>query len=258
MACINFPSPVFGPIHSRRLGTSLGINLLPEGGKVCSFDCLYCECGFNKDNRDNTKLPSREKVREVLEKKLIKLKEEGITPNVFTFAGNGEPTSHPQFEEIIEDTRILRDKYFLNAKISVLSNSTFIHKPSVFRALQRVDNNILKLDTVNPDFIKCVDRPNAGFDLKRILEDLKKFNGNLIIQTMFLKVKKDGKVIDNTTDEFVTPWLEEVKKINPREVMIYTIARETPDKDLEKISKGKMDEIGEKVEKAGLKCNVSY
>lgn len=137
MACINFPSPVFGPIHSRRLGISLGLNLLPEGGKVCSFDCIYCECGFNKDNRQNTKLPTREKVKKVLEQKLKKMTEEGISPDVFTFAGNGEPTSHPDFEEIVDDVIQLRNKYFPKAKISVLSNSTFLAKPNVFRALKK-------------------------------------------------------------------------------------------------------------------------
>lgn len=258
MACINFPSPVFGPIHSRRLGTSLGLNLLPEGGKVCSFDCIYCECGFNKDNRQNTKLPSRERVREVLERKLIKLTEEGIVPDVFTFAGNGEPTSHPQFEEIVGDVMELRDKYFPKAKISVLSNSTFIGKASVFRALKRVDNNILKLDTVNEDFIKMVDRPNSSYDLQKTIDNLKKFNGDLIIQTIFLKGTFQGKEFDNTKDEYLTPWLETLKQIGPKEVMIYTIARETPAPGLEKIPKEKMDEIGERLKREGFRVSVSY
>ncbi|GAB1825090.1 radical SAM protein [Turicimonas sp. TL08] len=258
MACINFPSPVFGPIHSRRLGTSLGLNLLPEGGKLCSFDCIYCECGFNKDNRENTKLPSREKVKSVLEKKLIQLTEEGVTPDVFTFAGNGEPTSHPDFEEIVGDVIELRDKYFPKAKISVLSNSTFIAKPHVFRALKRVDNNILKLDTVNEEFIKMVDRPNSSYDLKKTIENLKRFNGELIIQTIFLKGRTQGKEIDNTTEEFIVPWISALKEIQPKEVMIYTLARETPAPDLEKIPKEKMDEIGQRLKNEGFRVSVSY
>ena len=258
MACINFPSPVFGPIHSRRLGTSLGLNLLPEGGKLCSFDCIYCECGFNKDNRENTKLPSREKVRTVLEKKLIQLTQEGVAPDVFTFAGNGEPTSHPDFEEIVGDVIELRDKYFPKAKISVLSNSTFIAKPHVFRALKRVDNNILKLDTVNEEFIKMVDRPNSSYDLKKTIENLKKFNGDLIIQTIFLKGRTQGKEIDNTTEEFIDPWISTLKEIQPKEVMIYTLARETPAPNLEKISKEKMDKIGQRLKNEGFRVSISY
>ncbi len=258
MACINFPSPVFGPIHSRRLGISLGLNLLPEGGKVCSFDCIYCECGFNKDNRQNTKLPTREKVKKVLEQKLKKMTEEGISPDVFTFAGNGEPTSHPDFEEIVDDVIQLRNKYFPKAKISVLSNSTFLAKPNVFRALKKVDNNILKLDTVSEEFIKMVDRPNSAYDLKKTIENLKKFKGDLIIQTIFLKGKTQGQLIDNTAEEFLGPWIQALKEIKPKEVMIYTLARETPAPDLEKITKEKMDEIGERLRNEGFRVSVSY
>ncbi|MEG2573289.1 MAG: radical SAM protein, partial [Bacteroides sp.] len=149
MSTVIFPSPIFGPIHSRRLGVSLGINLLPEDGKVCSFDCVYCECGFNADRRAKKPLPTRQEVREALEARLQAMQAEGSAPDVFTFAGNGEPTAHPQFPEIIDDTLALRNKYFPTAKVSVLSNSTFIHRPKVFEALNKVDNNILKLDTVD-------------------------------------------------------------------------------------------------------------
>ena len=146
-----YPSPIFGPVHSRRLGVSLGINLLPEDGKVCSFDCIYCECGFNADHRPKKALPTREEVRNALEARLQDMQQNGPQPDVLTFAGNGEPTAHPHFPEIIEDTLMLRDKYFPNAKVSVLSNSTFIHRPAVFDALKKIDNNILKLDTVDED-----------------------------------------------------------------------------------------------------------
>ena len=156
-----YPSPIFGPVHSRRLGVSLGINLLPADGKVCTFDCIYCECGFNKDHRPSKALPTREEVREALETRLLDMRQNGPTPDVLTFAGNGEPTSHPHFPEIIEDTLALRDKYFPNAKVSVLTNSTFIHRPAVFNALNKIDNNILKLDTVNEEYIHLLDRPNA-------------------------------------------------------------------------------------------------
>ena len=167
MSTIIYPSPIFGPIHSRRLGVSLGINLLPADVKFCSFDCIYCECGYNKDHRPKKKLPTREEVKTALEARLIDMKANGPFPDVLTFAGNGEPTAHPHFAEIIDDTIELRDKYFPQAKVSVLSNSTFIHKPEVFNALMKVDNNILKLDTVNIDYINTVDKPVGNYDLNR-------------------------------------------------------------------------------------------
>ena len=167
---IIFPSPIFGPIHSRRLGVSLGINLLPDDGKVCSFDCIYCECGFNAEHRTKKLLPTREEVRTALEEKLKDMQANGPAPDVLTFAGNGEPTAHPHFPEIIEDTLALRDKYFPKAKVSVLSNSTFIDRPAVFEALNKIDNNILKLDTVDEEYIHLLDRPNGKYSVKKIIE----------------------------------------------------------------------------------------
>lgn len=259
MATVIYPSPIFGPIHSRRLGISLGINLLPSDGKFCTFDCIYCECGYNKDHRPTRKLPTREEVREALESRLKKMQEEGVIPNVLTFAGNGEPTAHPHFSEIIEDTLELRNKYFPDAKVSVLSNSTFIHKPEVFAALNKVDNNILKLDTVNEEYIRMVDRPTGHYDVKRIIEGMKAFKGNLIVQTMFMKgTTEDGRSVDNTTDDFVMEWIKVVKKIAPRQVMIYTIDRETPDQLLQKATHEELDRIVSLLQEAGLYATASY
>lgn len=259
MATVIYPSPIFGPIHSRRLGISLGINLLPSDGKFCTFDCIYCECGYNKDHRPTRKLPTREEVREALESRLKKMQEEGVIPNVLTFAGNGEPTAHPHFPEIIEDTLELRNKYFPNAKVSVLSNSTFIHKPEVFAALNKVDNNILKLDTVNEEYIRMVDRPTGHYDVKRIIGGMKAFKGNLIVQTMFMKgTTEDGRSVDNTTDDFVMEWIKVVKEIAPRQVMIYTIDRETPDQLLQKATHEELDRIVSLLQEAGLYATASY
>ena len=258
MSTVIYPSPIFGPIHSRRLGVSLGINLLPEDGKVCTFDCIYCECGFNGSHPAHHRYPTREQVKEALEARLQLMQKEGPTPDVLTFAGNGEPTCHPHFAEIMDDTLALRDKYFPKAKVSVLSNSTMILKPAVFNALNKVDNNILKLDTVNEDYIQLVDRPTGKYDLSKIIDGLKAFKGNLIIQTMFLKGLFEGKDVDNTTDDFVLPWLEVVKEIAPRQVMIYTIDRETPDPDLLKATHEELDRIGKLVENAGLSVSISY
>lgn len=258
MATIIYPSPIFGPVHSRRLGVSLGINLLPEDGKFCSFDCIYCECGFNKDHRPHQKLPTRQQVRDALEARLQDMQKNGPKPDVLTFAGNGEPTAHPDFAGIINDTLALRDAYFPQAKVSVLSNSTFIHKADVFDALNKVDNNILKLDTVNADYINEVDRPTGHYDLHQIVENMKLFKGNLIVQTMFMKGDYQGKSVDNTTDEYVAPWLETVKEIAPRQVMIYTIDRETPDQHLQKATHEDLDRIAELIKIAGIPVSVSY
>ena len=259
MSTVIYPSPIFGPIHSRRLGVSLGLNLLPADGKVCTFDCIYCECGYNKDRRPKQKMPTREEVRIALEKRLQDMKANGPTPDVLTFAGNGEPTAHPQFAGIIEDTLALRDTYFPNAKVSVLSNSTFIHKPDVFQALCKIDNNILKLDTIDPDYINLVDRPTGRYDVNRIIEDMKAFEGKLIVQTMFMKGKTDeGIDVDNTSDKFVLPWLEVVKQIAPKQVMIYTIDRETPDQSLRKATHEELDRIVAMIEKEGIKASASY
>ena len=254
MSTIIYPSPIFGPVQSRRLGISLGINLLPADGKVCSFDCIYCECGFNEDHRPQLPLPTREEVAAALERKLQQMHEDGQMPDVLTFAGNGEPTCHPHFAEIIDDTIRLRDQYCPQAKVSVLSNSTMIHRQAVHDALMRVDNNILKLDTVDIDFIRLVDHPNGTYDVNAIIERMKAFNGHLIIQTMFLK----GPGIDNTTDHYVAPWLEAVKAINPQQVMIYTIDRETPDQSLRKATHEELDAIRDRVIAAGISCTASY
>ncbi len=258
MATIIFPSPIFGPVRSRRLGVSLGINLLPGDGKVCTFDCIYCECGFNVTHRSRTPLPTREEVREALEAQLIAMQREGTAPDVLTFAGNGEPTIHPRFPQIIDDTIALRDKYFPNAKVSVLSNATLIGRSTVFEALKKVDNNILKLDTVNEDYIARVDRPNDAYKLQDIIECMKAFNGALVVQTMFMKGVVGGVSVDNTGDEYVLPWLEAVKAIAPREVMIYTIDRETPQQGLQKATREELDRIVAMLSEAGIKATASY
>lgn len=254
-----YPSPIFGPIHSRRLGISLGINLMPADGKLCTFDCIYCECGFNKDRRPKLARPTRSEVKAALEKTLLKMHTEGVHPDVLTFAGNGEPTCHPEFEGIIDDTIQLRDRYCPGAKVSVLSNSTMAHRPDVHRALMRVDNNILKLDTVDADYIRRVDRPTyPTYNIKYIIENLRSFKGHVIIQTMFMKGKMNGQDVDNTGEEYVGPWLDAVKYIAPMEVMIYTIDRETPDHDLLKASPAVLNQIRDRVIELGIPCTASY
>ena len=258
MATIIFPSPIFGPIKSRRLGISLGVNLLPADGKICTFDCIYCECGFNSERRPKRRIPQRHEVADALEMKLAEMKADGALPDVITFAGNGEPTVHPQFNEIIDDTIALRDRYCPDAKVSVLTNATMLSKPTVFEALLKVDNNILKLDTVDTAYIKRVDRPNGRYDVREIIGYMKKFRGKAVIQTKFLKGEVDGIDVNNTVEEYVAPWIEAVKEIAPREVMIYTIARETPQKGLIKATHEELDRIVKRLTEAGIKASASY
>ena len=265
MSTILFPSPIFGPVRSRRLGISLGINLMPADGKVCTFDCIYCECGFNADHRPKQKMPTREEVAAALEAKLKDMKANGPHPDVLTFAGNGEPTANPHFPEIIEDTIRLRNEYFPDAKISVLSNATLIHRRKIHDALMKVDNNIQKLDTIDPLYINKVDRPEGEwYQVDQVIEGLKRFHGHVIIQTMFLKGNlpptggTEGGSYDNTGEEYVVPWLEAVKAIAPQQVMIYTIDRETPMKGLQKATHEELDSIRDRVLALGIPCTASY
>lgn len=259
MSTIIYPSPIFGPVRSRRLGISLGVNLQPGDGKACTFDCVYCECGFNADHRPASPRPSREAVAKALEDKLISMKAEGSGLDVLTFAGNGEPTGHPDFPGIIDDTIALRNKYYPEAKVSVLSNATFISKKEIREALMRVDNNIQKLDTIDIDYIRLVDCPTQpSYDVGKVIENLCLFCGHVIIQTMFMTGETKGRSVDNTSEKFVGPWLEAVKKIKPSQVMIYTIDRETPDPDLRKASKETLDAIRDRVIAAGIPCSASY
>lgn len=254
MSTVIYSSPIFGPVKSRRLGISLGINLLPADGKWCSFDCLYCECGLNAERKPKLPLPTREEVSKALESKLLEMQQEGALPDVLTFAGNGEPTMHPHFPEIVDDVIELRNKYCPKAKVSVLTNSTQIMKPRVFEALKQVDNNITKLDTVNPTYIYKVDRPQGNYDVEQIINRLKEFQGHCIIQTMFM----EGEGVSNTSDDYVLPWLDKVCEIAPSMVMIYTVDRETPVEGLNKASHQTLDSIAERVRARGIECSVSY
>lgn len=255
MSTIIYPSPIFGPVHSRRLGVSLGVNLMPSDGKVCSFDCLYCECGFNADFKPKKKRPTRDEVNEALATVLKQRHGNGEPLDVITFAGNGEPTGHPHFKEIIEDTIALRNKYYPEAKVSVLSNATYLYKEDVREALMLVDNNIQKLDTVDMDYIRKVDRPQQpSYNVDDVIKYLKMFDGHVIIQTMFM----GGDGTENTSEHYIAPWIEALIEIKPQQVMVYTIDRETPDKLLVKASHETLDNIKSRVEEIGIKCSASY
>lgn len=248
-----FHSTVFGPIHSRRLGVSLGINLMPDDGKVCSFDCLYCEAGFNSQGRGTTGLPTRAEVKADLEAKLLAMKENGEKPDVITFSGNGEPTLHPEFSGVIDDTIELRDRLCPEAKVSVLTNSTRIFNPEVAEALKKVDNNILKLDSAVEQTMRLIDRPaSKDFTVDRVVEGLKQFRGTGVIQTMILRGEHDGIPVDNTTDREIDALINAYKSIGPKEVMLYSLDRSTPEERLVKVERPELEAIARRIREAGI------
>ena len=254
-----FHDVVFGPVKSRRLGVSLGINLLPVEAKYCTFNCVYCECGWTHEkNHGDNKLPARELVRERLEEKLKSMQANDMHPDAITFAGNGEPTIHPQFPEILEDTIQLRDQYYPEARVSVLSNASTLDKPAIFQSLKKSGNSILKLDAGTEKMFRLINGPRSGITLHSIVRKLMEFNGELIIQSLFLRGNLDGELIDNTAEPEISRWLEHINAINPKYVMIYTIDRETPLATLEKIPFSGLVRIADRVEKSGIKAQVYY
>ena len=227
---------VFGPIHSRRLGSSLGINLLPRRGKLCTFDCIYCECGWNADGRDDQVLPTAAEVRSALEDKLAACLLDGTPIDSITFSGDGEPTLNPEFPRIIDDTLRLRDAYYPGAKVSVLSNASRVHIPEIAAALARVDNPILKIDAPTDGLVARIDRPAPGYRLERVLEALRGFKGDFVLQTMFLRSPD----FDSSRPEVLEGWMDIVRDLRPRKVMVYTIDRPTPAQGLEKFTAAQM------------------
>ena len=253
-----FDSIVFGPVNSRRLGISLGINLLPNDCKVCNFNCIYCECGLTFGNKlQNVIFHTRDSVHKELLIKLQTLKNNNKTINTITFAGNGEPTLHPEFANIIDDTIKLRDKFFPGTQIAVLSNSTMLQNASVFDALNKVEKRILKLDSVVESTVKLLNNPPEGFSLQKVIQNLQKFNGDFTLQTLFITGEFKGKPVSNASDNEITEWLKTVRLLKPKEVMIYTIERDTPFEGLQKVPKNKLNEIAEKVRSLGINVQIS-
>lgn len=251
-----FHSVIFGPLRSRRLGLSLGINLLSTKVKFCTFNCIYCECGFTDTSESSlADLPAASVVISSLQKKLEELKARGIVPDAITYAGNGEPTSHPEFPAIVDETVALRDAFFPDAKVSVLSNSTNLSNDLIIKALLKTQN-IMKLDAGSEEMFRLINQPQVNTSLTEIVNNLKKFNGNLTIQTMFLKGVINNKAVDNTISPEIDLWMEHVRQINPRQVMIYSIDRTPPLQQLQKVTKPELDEIAVKLEKLNIKTSV--
>ncbi|MDE7471976.1 MAG: radical SAM protein [Muribaculaceae bacterium] len=253
MQRVLFHSTIFGPIHSRRLGTSLGINLMPNDGKVCTFDCLYCEAGFNAQGPGTTGLPTRAQVAADLEAKLAEMHAAGQQLDVITFSGNGEPTLHPDFNGIIDDTIALRDRFYPQARVSVLSHAPGLDRPDLVSALDRVDNNILKLDSAIADTIALIDRPTSpAYDVNRVIAQLSEFGANCIVQTMLLRGTYDGHTIDNTTTAEIDALIDAYRTIHPAEVMLYSIDRQTPARQLVKVPSEELEAIADRIRQAGI------
>ena len=259
VSTILFDKLVFGPVYSRRLGISLGINLLPVQSKYCNFDCIYCECGWSKHREgEKLQLPDATELKSLLSARLQELRGTADEPDAITFAGNGEPTVHPEFARIIDDTIEVRNRYSPYTAIGVLSNASMIHKPEVRNALEKVEKNMLKLDTGRESTFQHLNQPMGKITLKRIVENMMLFRGKLIIQTLFVRGHYNGNYIDNTSPEEIAAWLPLVQKVNPQYVMIYPIDRGTPVKGLEKISRRELSAIAAKVEDAGIKTEVYF
>ena len=252
-----FTDIIYGPVRSRRLGISLGVNLLPFHSKLCNFDCIYCECGWNDENRaEKPRFNTREDIREALRSTLSKMVGEGQLPDVITFAGNGEPTIHPEFEAIIDDTIALRNEFAPEAKVSVLSNATQLHREGVRNALHKVDNAILKLDSAIDATAHAINKPQGDYSVERIVEQLKDFGNEFILQTMFLRGECDGVAIDNTSERELEAWLAVVEHLRPHSVMVYSIDRATPCQTLEKVEREELDKIAERVRELGIECSA--
>lgn len=252
-----FQSIVYGPIHSRRLGTSLGMEIMPLTHKLCSFNCVYCECGWNEKVL-HPQLPTREEVRAALEEKLISLTTNDERLTTITFSGNGEPTLHPNFLGIIEDTCALRDRYCPNAKVSVLSNSTQLGRPDVVQALRLCDNRILKLDAATDEMMRRIDLPvNEHLTVRTIIDWLAQFDGDFTLQTCFLRGEHDGLIIDNTTPDELDAWYKAVDYLHPKQIMIYVIDRKTPEERLSKIPREEMERIAAPLLAKGFEVIIS-
>ncbi|MDE6486480.1 MAG: radical SAM protein [Muribaculaceae bacterium] len=259
MQTVLFHETVFGPIHSRRLGVSLGVNLSPTDGKVCTFDCLYCEAGFNSQGAGRSGLPRREDVARQLEAKLRAMAAEGVRPDVITFSGNGEPTLHPDFAGVMDDTLRLRDALCPEARVSVLANSTQLHRADVVEALRRADNAILKLDSAVEATMRALDRPvSRSFTVERVVEQLAAFGSQAIVQTMITRGEHGGVRVDNSTREEVDALIEAYRRIGPREIMLYTIDRRTPEESLERVGREELEAIAARITAAtGIGVQVS-
>ena len=211
------------------------------------------ECGWNRDGLADKRIPSADEVRSALEAKLRGLAEQHTRIDSITFSGDGEPTLNPEFPRIIDDTLGLRDRYYPGTRVSVLSNATRVHIPEVFRALRKVDNPIMKIDAPTDELVQKINRPAPGYSLQRVVEALRGFEGDFVLQTMFLSCP----YFDSSSPEVLDGWKRIVRKLRPREIMVYTIDRPTPEQGLEKFSRERMRELVADLIEEGFDISIS-
>lgn len=258
MQTVLFHSTIFGPLKSRRLGNSLGINLMPNDGKLCSFDCLYCEAGYNAQGTGTSGVATRNAVKQQLKRRLEELSAAGEKLDSITFSGNGEPTLHPDFKDIVGDVVRLRNRYFPQAKVTVLSNATMAAKPNVRKALKMVDNNVLKFDSAVAATMLALNRPvSPNVIPEGLLMDLDAYRGKCIIQTMFVRGTHEGRIIDNTTDAEVDALINAYLRLEPTLIQVYTIDRPTPETSLERVPADELQRIARRIEAEGLTVQVN-
>ncbi len=257
MSTFLFDQIIFGPVWSRRLGESLGINLLPAGRKVCNFNCIYCECGLTPTGDDPDRFPSPGEVKKLLDLKLSEMKKGAEYLDSITFAGNGEPTLHPEFDHIMDETVESRNRLFPSAKIAVLSNSTHVGDTKIFNALLKADLNILKLDSAIEETLNIINCPRGNYNLSKVIDSMKLFKGKMIIQTLFVKGTRNGAWVDNTTENEVSKWIDVIRDLHPESVMIYSLARDTAVNGLEKVEAERLMDIANRLEKFGINTLVT-
>ena len=250
---LHFDDIVFGPIYSRRLGSSLGVNILPSKGKLCNFDCVYCECGWNKDGAGDRKFPRLAEVETALESRMAALSQEGVPVDSITFSGNGEPTMNPDFAQIVDVTLRLRDRFYPEAKVSVLSNATLAWREDIFNALKKVDNPIMKIDAGADDLVELINKPVGSYSIDKVVDSLSGFKGDFVLQTMFVR----SSYFNTAEPDALNRWMDIVRRLSPREIMIYTIDRETPDKTLQKYTVDEMKAFVQPLLDEGFKIQIS-
>lgn len=228
---------VYGPVYSRRLGTSLGINPLPLSYKFCDFDCVYCQYGWTPEKKGRERLKRVAELAREIEDAFRKLADAGHRVDCITIAGNGEPTIHPDFPEFVTALLKLRDHYFPGVKTGILSDASQAYRPEIKEALEKLDERYMKLDAGSPELIEQINRPRGNFNYDKMLKGLKNLKA-IVIQSLFMQGS-----YDNTGEIALREWSQTVRMLQPREVQIYTIDRRPADAGLRKVPSEELQRI---------------
>ena len=246
----------YGPVQSRRLGLSLGINLLPTEYKLCSFNCLYCQYGWTKKvtfapGERLKDLPSVDAVAAALETALAELSRDHRTMDAISICGNGEPTLYPALAEVIVKVKRIRDRYQPRARVAILSNSSTVGDHAVRAALDLLDVKIMKFDAGSEEMFRQLNHPAAPVYMGEIVAGLKALK-KIFLQSCFVQGR-----VTNADPDSVAMWIDKVREIHPLSVQVYTLDREPADKRIEKVSRTTLAWIADAVRwRAGLPAEV--